>query len=123
MTDYGTIKLPRDEYDRHNERRQDMGLTWAEYVDGEAPAGGVAPDAIADAVAARGVSLDAGERTAIANEVAQHVGPKISEAIWESLDADGLAQQTAAYVDRADVSLEASERRALAQEVAEVLQR
>lgn len=37
MTDYGTIKLPRDTFERHNERRQDMGLTWAEYIDGEAP--------------------------------------------------------------------------------------
>jgi hypothetical protein len=37
MTDYGTIKLPRDEYERHNNRRQDLGLTWAEYIDGAAP--------------------------------------------------------------------------------------
>jgi len=37
MTDYGTIKLPREEYERHNERRKELGLTWAEYVDGEAP--------------------------------------------------------------------------------------
>jgi len=37
MTDYGTIKLPRDDYERHNERRKEMSLTWAEYVDGQAP--------------------------------------------------------------------------------------
>lgn len=37
MTNYGTIKLPRDEYERHNERRQEMGLSWADYVDGESP--------------------------------------------------------------------------------------
>lgn len=37
MTEYGTIKLPREEYERHNERRQDLGLTWAEYINGEAP--------------------------------------------------------------------------------------
>jgi len=37
MTDYGTIKLPRDEYEQHNERRKDMGLTWSEHVNGEAP--------------------------------------------------------------------------------------
>lgn len=35
--DYGTIKIPQTEFDRHNERRQEMGLTWAEYIDGEAP--------------------------------------------------------------------------------------
>jgi len=34
---YGTIKIPKDEYEKHNERRQDLGLTWAEYIDGEAP--------------------------------------------------------------------------------------
>lgn len=32
-----TIKLPDDDYERHNQRRKDMGLTWAEYIDGEAP--------------------------------------------------------------------------------------
>lgn len=37
MTDYGTIKIPRDEYEQHNERRQDLGLSWAEYIDGQAP--------------------------------------------------------------------------------------
>ncbi len=33
----GTIKLPEDDYERHNERRKSMGLTWAEYIDGQAP--------------------------------------------------------------------------------------
>jgi len=37
MTEYGTIKLPREEYERHNDRRQDLGLTWAAYIDGQAP--------------------------------------------------------------------------------------
>lgn len=37
MTEYGTIRIPKPEYDRHNERRKEMGLTWAEYIDGEAP--------------------------------------------------------------------------------------
>lgn len=37
MTDYGTIKLPRKEYEQHNDRRKEMGLTWSEYVNGEAP--------------------------------------------------------------------------------------
>jgi hypothetical protein len=52
MTEHGTIKIPRAEYERHNQRRQDMGLTWAEYIDGEAPelaSGGMDYD---DAVAA-----------------------------------------------------------------------
>jgi hypothetical protein len=39
MADYGTIKLPRDEYEEHNERRKDMGLTWSEYINNEAPVG------------------------------------------------------------------------------------
>lgn len=33
----GTIKLPEDEYERHNEQRKEMGLSWAEYIDGQAP--------------------------------------------------------------------------------------
>jgi len=36
MTEYGTIKIPRDEYERHNQRRQDLGLSWADYIDGQA---------------------------------------------------------------------------------------
>jgi hypothetical protein len=35
--DYGTIKIPQDEYERHNERRKSNGQTWAEYIDAEAP--------------------------------------------------------------------------------------
>ena len=37
MTDYGTIKLPREAYETHNERRQEMGLTWEDYINGQAP--------------------------------------------------------------------------------------
>lgn len=33
----GTIKLPEEPYKQHNERRKEMGLTWAEYIDGQAP--------------------------------------------------------------------------------------
>jgi hypothetical protein len=35
--EYGTIKIPKDEYEKHNERRQNLGVTWAEYIDGHAP--------------------------------------------------------------------------------------
>jgi len=35
--DYGTIRLPREEFDKHNERRKDVGLTWVEYMNGESP--------------------------------------------------------------------------------------
>ena len=31
----GTIKLPENDYERHNEQRKEMGLTWAEYIDGD----------------------------------------------------------------------------------------
>ena len=37
MTDYGTIKLPRDDYEKHNKRRKELGITWLEYINGEAP--------------------------------------------------------------------------------------
>jgi hypothetical protein len=33
----GTIKLPESEYEKHNERRKQMGLTWVEYIDDQAP--------------------------------------------------------------------------------------
>lgn len=31
------IEFPGEDYERHNDRRQEMGLTWAEYIDGQAP--------------------------------------------------------------------------------------
>jgi hypothetical protein len=33
----GTIKLPEEQYQKHNERRKELGLSWAEYIDGQAP--------------------------------------------------------------------------------------
>lgn len=41
MSDKGTIRIPRDKFEEHNERRKEMGLTWVEYIDGEAPERGV----------------------------------------------------------------------------------
>jgi len=35
MTEYGTIKIPRGEYERHNEQRKAAGLTWVEYLNEE----------------------------------------------------------------------------------------
>jgi len=35
MTEYGTIKIPREKYEHHNERRQELGLTWSEYIEQE----------------------------------------------------------------------------------------
>lgn len=57
MTDRGTIKLPRDRYEHHNERRKQAGLSWGEYVDAESVVIeydiDIDPDAIAQAVAER----------------------------------------------------------------------
>lgn len=35
--DRKNIKLPVEDYERHNERRKELGLTWAEYIDGQSP--------------------------------------------------------------------------------------
>lgn len=35
MPEYGTIKIPRKAYERHNQRRKDAGLSWEEYLDEE----------------------------------------------------------------------------------------
>lgn len=37
MPDYGTIKIPRKKYEEHRDRKDDLGLEWAEYIDGQAP--------------------------------------------------------------------------------------
>ena len=37
MTDYGTIKIPREQYEQHNKKRKEMRVSWVEYLNGEAP--------------------------------------------------------------------------------------
>lgn len=37
MSGYGTIKIPEPAYEHHNERRQDLGLTWEQYINNQAP--------------------------------------------------------------------------------------
>ena len=33
----GTIKIPEEDFEHHNERRKELGQTWTEYLDGQAP--------------------------------------------------------------------------------------
>lgn len=35
--EYGNIKIPQSEFDKHNARRKEMNLSWAEYVNTHAP--------------------------------------------------------------------------------------
>jgi len=35
MTDYRQIKIPADVFAEHKERKNELGLTWAEYLDKE----------------------------------------------------------------------------------------
>lgn len=37
MSDRTSIVIPREDFERHNARRNELGLTWVEYLDGEAP--------------------------------------------------------------------------------------
>lgn len=78
--EYGTIKIPEPAYEYHNERRQELGLTWEKYINGEEPAGGVDETELAAAIVDdlradhpddgdSPVTLDAGEYAKIADEV------------------------------------------------------
>lgn len=35
--DKGTIRIPRPAFEHHNERRKELGQTWEQYIDGQAP--------------------------------------------------------------------------------------
>lgn len=74
--DRGTIKLPRDIYERHNERRKQAGLSWGEYVDEEAVTieYNIDTDAIAREVAAQ---ID---YAALADSVAEEVVQSLRDA-------------------------------------------
>lgn len=32
MTEWKSIRIPKDDFEHHNEKRQELGLTWAEYI-------------------------------------------------------------------------------------------
>jgi hypothetical protein len=75
MSDKFTIKIPREQGEQHNERRQEMGLTWAEYIDGEAP---VRNDAEIDAdEVARAVAKEVGKDVPSAKQVAREVEERL----------------------------------------------
>jgi predicted DNA-binding protein len=87
MTKYGTIKLPREAYERHNDRRQDLGLTWAEYVDGEAPS---LPDTeeLVDAIAAEADGQGRVDDSELAREVARQLDyGELANAVADELEA------------------------------------
>lgn len=60
MTEYGTIKIPRSAYERHNQRRKDASLSWEEYLDEESVT----------------ITHDI-DRAAIANDVADEVETRL----------------------------------------------
>lgn len=50
--EYGTIKIPEPAYDHHNEQRKELGMTWEQYINAEAPEPvGIDEGLLADAVA------------------------------------------------------------------------
>lgn len=59
-----TLKLPEEEFEGHNQRRKEMGLSWTEYINAET-------EAIADVVQSSTVSLDRAQIEEIAEETAE----------------------------------------------------
>ena len=107
--DYTTVRVEKAAKSVADDAKTD-DETWSDYI---------RRCADADASVQRLVDADA---------LVDQLGTELSAAIWEHLDADALAEQTAAYVDAdagsdagGSVSLDAAERRAIAEEVAEVL--
>ena len=111
--DYDTVRVEKAAKSVADDAKAD-DETWSDYI-----------RRCADAEPSVQRLVDA---DAVADELVDQLGSELSAAIWEHLDADALAEQTAAYVDAdasndagGSVSLDASERRAIAEEVAEVL--
>ena len=63
MSDRANIKVGREFYENHNERRKDLGLTWEEYIESQAPE--------TPSVDLSSVQLEASEYGKIAREVAE----------------------------------------------------
>lgn len=68
--DWGTIKVPREDFEEHNDRRKDMGLTWAEYLDGQAPDPGIDTDELTMSIVAE---LDADDVDSELDRIAERI--------------------------------------------------
>ena len=95
MTEYGTIKIPREEYKRHNKHREKLGQTWAAYIDGQS------------LDLPNGAEVDAEDlATRIVNHIGADVdGPqvddsRIARAVAQELDYAHLADRVSEQVVR-----------------------
>jgi len=62
MSDRANIKVSREFYENHNERRKELGLSWEGYIDSQSPNITVPP-----------VQLDATEYSNIADEIEERL--------------------------------------------------
>lgn len=94
MSDKFTIKIPRDDGERHNERRKDLGLTWAEYIDGEAPFAGegriLSDDEVAELVEEFAVAVEPEQGMVDDSKMAREVAAKIDYVELAGKVADEL---------------------------------
>lgn len=88
MTDYGTIKIPREDYEHHNGRRKEMGLEWVEYIDAQADEWtlkqGVDVDTLAQRIASHTEGLGNGggvDTEALVNDLVAQLPPRIADEL------------------------------------------
>jgi hypothetical protein len=98
MTEYGTIKLPRSEYERHNEERKKNKQTWAEYIDGQAPISNNAEVDVEEI--ARAVT----RQTIINTEDKRHIGQELETVIDGYYGPEQLANEVSRQIDYAQLA-------------------
>lgn len=87
-SDYGTIKIPREDFEEHNARRQDMGQTWAEYLDGQAPDPNVNAGDVATEITAQ-LNLDTDDAHAEIDRLREEM-EAIDDELPSGLDRDDV---------------------------------
>lgn len=87
-SDYGTIRIPRPKYNKHNERRKEMGVTWLEYIEGNAP-----------------------EQAILSEEDKEEIAKEIGQQASEAFGIDGLDEEIVVGKGQAETDIERIERK------------
>jgi len=86
MSDKGTIRIDRETFEKHNERRKEAGVTWVEYIDNHGGHDTVDADSLSDE------QLE--EITDEVEEIVQGIVEGLLPAIKEATQAAQSTEQT-----------------------------
>jgi len=88
MPDKGTIRIDRESFDRHNEQRKELDMTWLQYINENGGHDNVAADSLSDE-----------QMEQIAQEVGDVLQTIVDELLPAIKEATNAAQRTESKVE------------------------